>query len=287
MYSSYAGSTLQSDHANAVENLADNFGNIHLRQGSHIGQDNTAIPYIAANGNSANSAGASKANGQFFYQLSDGSYAYSGPSPTQASFRPFPQQFNWPATYPAQYQAANFQAFPSGGGSNALNTPRGQQWVPQTMPPVPELVEPRRTSWSSREETSPQTPTFGPGQSLSYMPGQSPATYSTPSPMSASQAYYPHIWKNPNGDVSIIDFWEVMNREPAIPEGVPAPRSGPDGGRGTLDKILDNRDGTTNVYVRGLRPETSDDMLLAYGIRFGPVVSCKAIIEMSTNTCKG
>ena len=287
MYSSYAASTLQPEHANVVDNLADNFGNVNLRQNTHLAHDSSAASYMSANGNTATNTAASKVNGQLLYQLSDGSYAYSGASPTQASFRPYAQQFTWPPNYASQYQAGAFQNFPSSAASNGLSTPRSQQWASQGIPPVPELVEPRRTSWSSHDETSPQTPTFGPSQSFSYMPGQSPAAYSTPSPMSASQAYYPHIWKNPNGDVSIIDFWEVMNREPAIPEAVPALRSGPDGGRGTLDKILDNRDGTTNVYVRGLQPNTSDDMLAAYGARFGPVVSCKAIIEMSTNECKG
>ena len=287
MYSSYAASNMQPDHPNVVENLADTFGNVNLRQHAQMGHDSSASAYVSANGNSTSTATTSKGNGQLLYQLSDGSYAYAGPSPTQANFRPFPQAFQWPTTYASQYQNAAFQNVPLTGTPNGLSTPRGQQWTSQNMPPVPELVEPRRTSWSSHDEASPQTPTFGSGQALAYMPGQSPAAYSTPSPMSASQAYYPHIWKNPNGDVSIIDFWEVINREPAIPEAVPALRSGPDGGRGTLDKILDNRDGTTNVYVRGLQPNTSDDMLAAYGARFGPVVSCKAIIEMSTNQCKG
>ncbi|KAL9126446.1 MAG: hypothetical protein Q9217_004502 [Psora testacea] len=287
VYSSYAASTMQPEHANVVDNLADSFGNVNLRQNSYIGHDSSAAAYMPANGNNPNTPTASKANGQLLYQLSDGSYAYSGPSPAHPTFRPFPQQLNWPPTCASPYQAGAFQRFPCTGTANGLNTPRGQQWAPHNVPPVPELVEPRRTSWSSHDEPSPQTPTFAPGQSFAYMPGQSPAAYSTPSPMSASQSYYPHIWKNSNGDVSIIDFWEVMNREPAIPEAVPALRSGPDGGRGTLDKILDNRDGTTNVYVRGLQPDTSDDMLAAYGARFGPVVSCKAIIEMSTNQCKG
>ncbi|KAL9102957.1 MAG: hypothetical protein Q9163_001944 [Psora crenata] len=277
---------MQPEHAGGVDNLGDGFSSLNLRN-SHIGHDSSPATYIPASGNNSSSTVASKGTGPLIYQLPDGSYAYSGPSPTQSHFRPFPQQFNWPPAYPSQYQAPTFPNFSSAGASSALNTPRGQQWTSQTMPPVPELVEPRRTSWSSHDDASPQTPTFGPGQPFAYMPGQSPAVYSTPSPMSASQSYYPHIWKNPNGDVSIIDFWEVMNRDPAIPEAVPALRSGPDGGRGTLDKILDNRDGTTNVYVRGLQPNTSDDMLAAYGARFGPVVSCKAIIEISTNQCKG
>ena len=79
----------------------------------------------------------------------------------------------------------------------------------------------------------------------------------------------------------------MVSQELAVPEPVPALRSGPDGGRGTLDKILDNRDGTTNVYVRGLQPDTSDEMLKAYGEKFGEVDSCKSIIDASTNHCKG
>lgn len=95
------------------------------------------------------------------------------------------------------------------------------------------------------------------------------------------------IGKGPNGEPVFIDFVEKANEHPPIPAPVPAPHSGEDGGRGTLDKILDNREGTTNVYVRGLQPNTTDEMLYAYGRRFGPIVSQKAIIDHSTNACKG
>lgn len=90
-----------------------------------------------------------------------------------------------------------------------------------------------------------------------------------------------------DGNTTIVDFWSIITREPQIPEPVPAIHSGPDGGRGTLNKILDNRDGTTNVYVRGLQPDTSDQMLQGYGEKFGEVVSCKSIIDASSGHCKG
>ena len=73
---------------------------------------------------------------------------------------------------------------------------------------------------------------------------------------------------------------------PAIPPAVPAIDS-PGGGRGTLGQITDNPNGTTNVYVRGLHPDTSDEMLHAYGSRFGDVQSAKSIIDTATGQCKG
>ncbi len=93
--------------------------------------------------------------------------------------------------------------------------------------------------------------------------------------------------KAPNGEYVVKDFWALTQQAPAIPAPVPAIHSGQDGGRGSLDKILDNRNGTTNVYIRGLQPNTTDAMLEGYGRRFGAIASQKAIIEMSTNACKG
>ena len=288
LYSSYATSTVQPDNSGAIESLADNFGNINVHDNQYPGQEGTVSNYLQANGHNASNMLPPKSSGQFMYQMSDGSFAYASPNPTQPHFGHFPRQVSWPLTHKSQYQAGSMPNYPSTTASYGPNTPRGQQWIsPQNLPPVPELIEPRRTSWSSHDETSPHTPTFGPGLSYPYLPKHSPTAYSTPSPMSASNPYYPHIWKNHDGSLVLLDFWELVNREPAIPEPVPALRSGPDGGRGTLDKILDNRDGQTNVYVRGLQPDTSDEMLKGYGEKFGPVVSCKSIIDAITNHCKG
>lgn len=43
----------------------------------------------------------------------------------------------------------------------------------------------------------------------------------------------------------------------------------------------------TNLYIRGLDPDTSDSDLYAMCNRFGTIVSTKAILDKSTNKCKG
>lgn len=67
-----------------------------------------------------------------------------------------------------------------------------------------------------------------------------------------------------------------------IPHAVPAVSS-----RKTLQESFDNPSGTTNVYIRGLHPDTTDGMLLAYASRFGKVQTSKAIIDNQTGACKG
>ncbi|KAG8527551.1 uncharacterized protein KY384_007703 [Bacidia gigantensis] len=285
MYSSYANSAFQPDHGNSVDSLTDTFGNVSLRNGSYSGQDNSSNGGLHLNGNAPYTSMNSKAGSTFMYQLPDAVFTHSGPNPTQASYRHFPQHFNWPNAQGSQFEAAPLHNYLPNSipTSNAANN---HQWLStHNIPPPPEL---RRTSWSSREEASPQTPTnFGPGPGYGYQTWQSPV-YSTPSPMSANNPLsHQHLWKQEDGDFVFVDYWKKMMESPSVPDPVPAIHSGPDGGRGTLDKILDNRDGTTNVYVRGLQPNTSDDMLHAYGERFGAVVSCKSIIDPTTGTCKG
>ena len=287
MYSSYANSTLQPDQAAMVDTLADTFGNVSLRNGHYSGQDTSGNSAMQANGNVSASSVNAKASNPFLYQLPDAGFAHGSFNPTSSNYRQFSQHYNWPGSHASQYDTGLLHSYlPPGishsGGSN------NQPWLAaQQVPPPPEL---RRTSWSSREEQSPQTPTtFGPGPSpgYGYTSWQSPV-YSTPSPMAANNPMsHQHLWKQEDGDFIFVDYWKKMMESPPVPDPVPAIHSGPDGGRGTLDKILDNRDGTTNVYVRGLQPNTSDSMLNAYGERFGPVVSCKSIIDASTSTCKG
>lgn len=43
----------------------------------------------------------------------------------------------------------------------------------------------------------------------------------------------------------------------------------------------------TNLYIRGLNPETTDSDLYTLCNRFGSIVSTKAILDKSTNKCKG
>ncbi|KAF1821648.1 uncharacterized protein K489DRAFT_321694 [Dissoconium aciculare CBS 342.82] len=72
-------------------------------------------------------------------------------------------------------------------------------------------------------------------------------------------------------------------QEPVIPPAIPAPSSP----LKPLDRALENQRGETNVYIRGLLPETTDEMLQVWGSRFGDIKSSKSIIDMQTGLCKG
>ncbi|KAF2226903.1 hypothetical protein BDZ85DRAFT_190593 [Elsinoe ampelina] len=76
---------------------------------------------------------------------------------------------------------------------------------------------------------------------------------------------------------------ELVTKEPIIPPAIPAPSSP----LKPLDRALENPRGETNVYIRGLMPETSDEMLETWGRRFGDIKSSKSIIDHVTGMCKG
>ena len=288
MHAAFSGQTLppasianmHPENTNSgVDNLAGAFENLNLRNGAQMGQAKQSNPGM--------SMGESNMS-HMLYQLPDGTYVFAGSNGVQGNYPQYPTPYNM-VTHPTQYQQATYQGISSAGGAPiGPHTPRNYTWMPsQSLPHVPDLVAPRRTSWSSTEEPSPQTPVDG-YQPAIIVPGHSPSDWSTnPSPLSGQLPNNQQICRQPNGEYAIADFWVWTQADPAIPAPIPAWRSGPDGGRGSLDKILDNRDGTTNVYVRGLRPDTTDELLADYGRRFGEIVSQKAIIDMSNNTCKG
>ena len=286
-YSQYNNPILEHDHSSTgIDSLTESFGNFNLRNtsnGTHNSYNGSTVdsklPMVDAYGRKINRP---NTNGQVLYQLEDGTFIYSQ-SP-QYNYSQY--NGNHLATpYTSQYQP-NYASMVN-GNHTGLSTPREQAWMPSHhMASVPELIAPRRTSYSSNEETSPQTPAFGNWQHPVYIAGHSPASWSTPSPMSGHSSYV-HVAKGPNGETVTADFAAWCNQAPAIPEPVPARHSGPDGGRGSLEKILDNPDGTTNVYVRGLQPDTTDELLGLYGRRFGHIESQKAIIDHTNGTCKG
>lgn len=76
---------------------------------------------------------------------------------------------------------------------------------------------------------------------------------------------------------------ELLQEEPKIPLAVPAPYSP----HKPLDRCLENSNGTTNVYIRGLLPETTDEMLVNMAKRFGDIAMSKSIIDCHTGLCKG
>ncbi|KAL9000143.1 MAG: hypothetical protein Q9169_001218 [Polycauliona sp. 2 TL-2023] len=172
--------------------------------------------------------------------------------------------------------------------ANAPVTPRGNGWtVAQQLPQeVPDLAVPRRNSFSSNEADSPQTPLFTP-----YLGGYQPQLHGLDQQANAMGNFSPshpglQFAKTKDGSHTLRDFEAWTSLSPAIPQAVPAIDS-PGGGRGTLEQIMHNPNGTTNVYVRGLHPDTSDEMLHAYGARFGDVMSAKSIIDAATGQCKG
>lgn len=83
----------------------------------------------------------------------------------------------------------------------------------------------------------------------------------------------------------VQDMEALTQQEPAIPRAVPAMWTNPS--ELTLAKCLENREGITNVYIRGFLPETTDEMLQAYAARFGKIERCKAIVDLDTGLCKG
>jgi len=72
---------------------------------------------------------------------------------------------------------------------------------------------------------------------------------------------------------------------PDIPPAVPSIY--PDPAYSNINACLYNPKGTTNVYIRGLRPETTDEDLLHMVRHYGTIVSTKAIIDTQTKSCKG
>lgn len=115
----------------------------------------------------------------------------------------------------------------------------------------------------------------------------SPSSTATPLSNSSSSRYSgQQVGKASNGEYVFMDFHRITHQDPKIPRAIPAPYSFNDG-RGTLDRILDNPQSTTNVYIRGFHPNTTDAMIQQYGSRFGEIETAKSIIDHLTNTCKG
>ncbi|KAL8640644.1 MAG: hypothetical protein Q9228_002459 [Teloschistes exilis] len=228
----------------------------------------------------------SQGNHGVFYTLPNGSLVYSDANGIQSAYAQYPGAYGLNAMQPGQLQQPSF----SNMHANTPVTPRGHPWmVAQHVPQeVPELAAPRRTSLSSNEADSPQTPMFASYlnglQPQIVLPNQQPTGLGNFSPTNPESPY--QVAKGRTGEPYVTDFEEWTSRSPAIPHAIPAIDS-PGGGRGSLEQIMHNPNATTNVYVRGLHPNTSDEMLLAYGKRFGDVDSAKSIIDTATGLCKG
>lgn len=128
---------------------------------------------------------------------------------------------------------------------------------------------------------------YYPSNLVSSMDGSAMPAYSyggMVAPQLGSLSLPLQMMKTPNGYV-VQDLEALTQQEPAIPRAVPAMWTNPSDL--TLAKCLENREGITNVYIRGFLPETSDEMLHAYAARFGKIERCKAIVDLDTSLCKG
>lgn len=187
----------------------------------------------------------------------------------------------------SQYmQPLNYQGY-----QHHDNSPLSNNWTPTTgaTGEVPTLITPRRDSISSNENDQPATPSYAnyPGFTHSGVAiNRSPSgvfAHGTPSPTSMIGPYGMSVAKQPEQSEVSPRIKLLVSREPAIPRAIPAPSSP----LKPLDRALENQRGETNVYIRGLLPETTDEMLEAWGLRFGDIKSSKSIIDLNTGLCKG
>ena len=273
----------------AMHNLAQAFGATNLASGVSVPvgkQNNGSYGANATNGSIMSMQSPSQI---YYHQLPDGTVVMSGMSGVPGSYYPYAGAYNMGISNVMQYPQHAYNGY-AASTVNATNN----SWAPSQNAPMelPDLAAPRRNSQSSNEGSpGPHTPfNYGmfPSSAYAYQTfsnGLSP--WEKPTPIQLARNFpFEQLWRTRENIYELVDYFSITQANPAIPVAVPAKLT-KDSGRGTFDKILDNEHGTTNVYIRGLHPNTTDGMLEAYGHRFGDIKRCKAIIDMSTGGCKG
>lgn len=213
--------------------------------------------------------------------------------PNSPVFNSIPQMTSF-MTGPVSGQAdqmGQFPYFPSGVYQN-LNS-----MVPGTYPSWPYVVNydvqdvsnTKQNGWATvdgqrSENVGPIQ--YYPTPLVSTMDASSLSGYAYGSmfPQLGSLSLPFQMMKTTNGYM-VQDLEALTQQEPAIPRAVPAMWTNPS--ELTLAKCLENREGITNVYIRGFLPETTDDMLHSYSVRFGKIERCKAIVDLDSGLCKG
>lgn len=225
-------------------------------------------------------------NGQFYYYLPDGTVMLSGMNGAPAAYQQYMGSYNMGIPQGAQLAQLGYNGYNTSVGQAM---PQSTGWAASEE--VPDLAAPHRDSQSSNEGSpGPHTPfNFGtfPNAAFTHGVDDRPSPWIEPSPIQLLRNFpFEQYWRTMQGDYIIVDYYTITRTEPRIPVAVPAKQT-KDSGRGTFDKILDNESGTTNVYIRGLHPDTTDTKLEGYGLRFGDIARCKAIIDLNTGGCKG
>lgn len=278
----YAAATTGHGADANIAALAQGFGTMNLRAPSY-GSTMTA----STQGSSEyNAHGMHMGSGQPFY-MQNQMYPNGHMVPNHTASMQHPAMYSQANNFLGSQASFQSQGY-NNGPLNANWTPRGPSGE------MPTLITPRRDSASSNEpENLPGTPFTGYSgyhggvavidRSPSALYGHS----GTPSPSQLAPGYgMPHgIGKTatPQGSGISVQMQMLLNQDPPIPRAIPAPSSPIK----PLDRSLENKHGETNVYIRGLMPETTDEMLQQWGARFGDIQSSKAIIDLKTNLCKG
>ena len=275
-YSQAPSPNVQNNNS-GVEALTRLFGNsvgLQDQRLGHAGKVNGsgAIDSAGLGGMPYNNTYLMLPNGTFVSGVAQPSHYV--PSPTAAEF-------------PNYIHASMNAGYPGYSGlSSIAGNNQGYHYAHGYNGDVPDLAAPRRNSWSSNEENGPSTPYNGfPGYLGAQMgvavTDNSPVLaypYSTPSPSMP-------LLKTKNGKYEPVDINALAAQEPAIPRAVPAVFTPPD--KNSLERALENKEGITNVYIRGFLPETTDDMLRGYAGRFGEIKSAKSMLDLGTKQCKG
>ncbi|KKK25220.1 hypothetical protein ARAM_001040 [Aspergillus rambellii] len=217
-----------------------------------------------------------------------------GGIPPVSQVPPFP-----PTSLPGHDQVGQFPFLPSNIYPNL--TP-GCPVVPAAMPgypfpylvncDMPDLTGQKRSHWIANDEQKGAGISVSDGGNHSeYFPtvsgidGTSMTNYGLNGMTQPAQGCLQfQMMKTPTGYI-LQDLESLVQQEPVIPRAVPAMWTNPTDL--TLAKCLENREGITNVYIRGFLPETTDEMLNSYASRFGKIDRCKAIVDLETGLCKG
>ncbi|KAF2467629.1 uncharacterized protein BDR25DRAFT_395144, partial [Lindgomyces ingoldianus] len=207
-------------------------------------------------------------------------------APQQSAMPHSPGMYSQTGTYiPQTYQY---------GQAMVDHSPMAPGWASRVSSgDMPSLMTPRRDSISSNENDIPGTPYtstggYRYGATTAIMDRSPSAVYTNSATPSPSQLTHPYqlvgsLQKQPSMPTLSAQLMNLLQQDPAIPRAIPAPSSP----LKPLDRSLENKTGETNVYIRGLLPETTDEMLHTWGKRFGDIQSSKSIIDLKSNQCKG
>ncbi|KAI4714252.1 hypothetical protein J4E89_001702 [Alternaria sp. Ai002NY15] len=262
MHASYGSSATSKSASSALSGGSSDYGNIPLSNGQGLWVPNQQV------------LGS-------MYQMMPGAQQ-------QTAMAASPNMYNHTGAY---VQQAAYQYGQAVIDNNAMPPAWAARMSSSEMP---SLMTPRRDSISSNENDNPGTP-YGSGgmyhrygNNTAIMDRSPNALYSSSATPSPSQLAHPYqvmapIPKQQTMPTLPPNLLALVHQEPPIPRAIPAPSSP----HKPLDRSLENKTGETNVYIRGLLPETTDEMLHLWGKRFGDIQSSKSIIDLKTNLCKG